>query len=125
MPLRIRWFPGDCRQFKICMKQTFELVGFTACSHGSRMRAAVHAFQLGACKRNSRGVSPLPLNGAERSVAWVLEWAENPKRREDLATSGNVTVPVEPWDKSESGKVTWTSWCTASAAAAKDQLTLV
>ena len=106
MPLRIRWFPGDCRQIKICMKQTFELVGFTACSHGSRMRAAVHAFQLGACKRNSRGVSPLPLNGAERSVAWVLEWAENQKRREDLATSGNITVPVEPWDKSESGKVT-------------------
>ena len=24
MPLRIRSFPGDCRQFKICMKQTFE-----------------------------------------------------------------------------------------------------
>jgi hypothetical protein len=36
MPLRIHWFPSDCRQFKICMKQTFELVGFTACSHGSR-----------------------------------------------------------------------------------------
>lgn len=46
------------------------------------------------------------MNGAERSVAWVLEWAENQKRREDLATSGNITVPVEPWDKSESGKVT-------------------
>ena len=51
----------------------------------------------------------------------ILEWADDPRRREDL--SNGITIPVAPWDGSEPGKVTISDILIHAIGKDKDRLT--
>ena len=53
----------------------------------------------------------------------ILEWADDPRQREDLSNS--ITIPVAPWNGSEPGKVAMTDILIHAIGKDKDRLTQV
>jgi Virulence-associated protein E/Domain of unknown function (DUF3854) len=53
----------------------------------------------------------------------ILEWIDDPHQRKDL--SNGITIPVDPWDSSEPGKVTITDILIHAIGKDKDRLTQI